>query len=205
MKSPRVKTELLVATRNKKKLQEIREILADMDFKVTSLDDYRGLPEIVEDGVTFEQNAIKKAATIAQFTKKLVLGEDSGLEVRALGNEPGVYSARYAGADATDKKNNQKLLRVLKGVVPKKRGARYRCAAALADAHHLIGVVSGSCSGVIGLVPRGTMGFGYDPFFLIPRYGKTFAELGPAVKHKMSHRFKALLKAKKLLRKYLSR
>ena len=197
--------ELLVATRNKKKLQEIRQILADLPFHVTSLDDYEGLPAIVEDGLTFEQNAIKKAATIAIYTKKLVLGEDSGLEVPVLKNGPGVFSARYAGPGATDAKNNTKLLRVLRGVPLKKRGARYRCAVALADGRGLVGVVSGSCCGVIGPRPKGTFGFGYDPLFVIPKYGRTFAELGPDVKHKMSHRFRALKKARRLMERYLKR
>jgi XTP/dITP diphosphohydrolase len=195
--------ELLVATRNKKKLQEIRELLAGMDLKVTSLADYRDMPKIIEDGKTFEANAVIKACTIAQYAKKLVLGEDSGLEVKALSNRPGVYSARYSGAGATDKKNNLKLLRELKGVPLKKRAARYRCAVALADAKGLIGVMSGSCSGLIGFKSRGTSGFGYDPLFVIEKYGKTFAELGLSTKHKMSHRFKALKKARGLMARYL--
>ncbi len=197
--------ELLVATRNKKKLEEIREILRDLDFRVTSLDDYDGLPKIVEDGKTFEQNAIKKAATIAMATGKFVLGEDSGLEVRALGNRPGVYSARYSGEGATDRKNNLRLLRELKSLPLKKRQARYRCAVALADAHGLVGVVSGRCEGVIGTRSRGTFGFGYDPLFIIPKFGKTFAELGPDVKHRMSHRYKALKRARRLMALYLRR
>jgi XTP/dITP diphosphohydrolase len=197
--------ELLVATRNKKKLQEIKEILADLPFRITSLDDYRGLPEIVEDGLTFEQNAIKKAATIALATGRLVLGEDSGLEVPALGNAPGVYSARFSGPGATDEKNNAKLLRALRGVPDKKRTARYRCAAALAGPEGLIGVVSGTCRGVIGTRKKGTFGFGYDPYFIIPKYKKTFAELGPEIKHAMSHRFHALKKARRLMEEYLKR
>jgi len=195
--------ELLVATRNKKKLQEIREILSGLPFRVTSLDDYEGLPMIEEDGDTFEQNAIKKAVTISIYTKKLVLGEDSGLEVAALKNAPGVYSARYGGQGATDKKNNAKLLRALRGVPAKRRQARYRCAVALADGKGLVGVVSGSCQGVIGERSRGTTGFGYDPLFVIPRFGKTFAELGTEIKHKMSHRSCALKKAQRLLKSYL--
>jgi XTP/dITP diphosphohydrolase len=197
--------ELLVATRNKKKLQEIRELLVGLDLKVTFLADYNDMPEIIEDGKTFEANAAIKACTIAQYAKKLVLGEDSGLEVKALGNRPGVYSARYSGAGATDKKNNLKILRELKGVPLKKRAARYRCAVALADAKGLIGVVSGSCSGLIGFKSRGASGFGYDPLFVIEKYGKTFAELGLLIKHKMSHRFKALKKARGLMARYLKR
>jgi len=195
--------ELLVATRNKKKLKEIREILKGLPFRVTSLDDYEGLPALEEDGDTFEQNAIKKAATIAMYTKELVLGEDSGLEVAALKNGPGVYSARYAGKGATDKKNNAKLLRALRRVAASRRGAQYRCAVALADGKGLVGVVSGSCRGVISRRCQGTSGFGYDPVFVIPKLGKTFAQLGPDVKHTMSHRFRALQKARRLLSSYL--
>ena len=195
--------ELLVATKNKKKLEEIVELLSDLNIKVTSLADYRGMPLVIEDGKTFAQNAIKKAATIALFTGKLVLGEDSGLQVKALGNEPGIYSARYSGPKATDKKNNLKLLRELKGVPLKKRTAHYQCAVALADGKHLIGVVSGNCKGKIGFKSKGSFGFGYDPLFIIEKYDKTFAQLGPQVKHKMSHRYKALLKARPLIESYL--
>lgn len=194
--------ELLVATRNKGKLREIRALLSDMDFQVTSLDDYPDCPEIVEDGRTFAQNAIIKAATIAMVTKKLVLGEDSGIEIRALGNRPGVYSARYSGPGATDKRNNAKMLRELKGVPAAKRGARYRCFAALCDAKGIIGVVSGQCGGFITERARGTNGFGYDPYFLIKRYGKTFGELDPGIKAKISHRARALKKVRVLLQKY---
>lgn len=197
--------ELLVATRNKKKLEEIREILKDLDLEITSLADYQNCPEIVEDGATFAQNAIKKAATIALFTKKLVMGEDSGLEVKALGNRPGVYSARYSGPLATDKKNNRKLLNDLQGVPFKKRAARYQCAVALADAKGLIGVVTGNCEGRIGFKMKGRFGFGYDPLFVIGKYSRTFAQLDPEVKHKMSHRCKALKKAKRLMALYLKR
>lgn len=197
--------ELLVATRNRKKLREIRELLSDTDWRITSLEDYRDLPRIVEDGQTFAQNAIKKAATIAQYTKKLVMGEDSGLEVEALGNRPGVYSARYAGEGATDRKNNLKLLRELRGVPFKKRRARYRCAVALADARGLIGMVTGNCRGFIGFKPKGTHGFGYDPLFVVEPDGKTFAELGPEIKHKMSHRSRALKKALRIMEEYVKR
>ena len=195
--------ELLVATRNKGKLKEIRELLADLPFKITSLADYDGLPEIEEDGKTFAQNALKKAATIALYTKKLTLGEDSGLEVKALDNRPGIYSARYSGETATDRKNNLKLLRELRGVALKNRQARYRCCAALVDRDGIIDVVSGSCQGVITTRSKGKNGFGYDPFFLIPQYKKTFGELDPAIKAKISHRARAMKKVKKVLKKYL--
>ena len=199
MKSP----ELLVATRNKKKLGEIRELLKELKVRITSLDDYRNLLKIEEDGKTFEQNAIKKAVTIALYTKKLTLGEDSGLEVAALKNQPGVYSSRFSGPAATDKKNNLKLLRLLREVPLKKRKARYRCAVALSDGKKLIYVGSGSCSGLIGFNSKGTNGFGYDPLFIIPKYQKTFGQLPSSVKDSMSHRSKALKKILPIIAGYL--
>ena len=196
--------ELLVATANKKKLEEIKELLADLNLKITSLSDYQNLPSVEEDGRTFSENAIKKTVTIAMYTKKLTMGEDSGLEVKALKNKPGVYSARFSGESATDQKNNAKLLASLRDVPLKKRRARYRCFVALADGKRLFDVVSGSCSGLIALRSKGKNGFGYDPLFLIPRYNKTFGELDPAVKAKMSHRFRALKKLRKVIEKYFS-
>jgi XTP/dITP diphosphohydrolase len=137
------------------------------------------------------------------------MGEDSGLEVKALDNKPGVFSARYAGkgfsANASDKANNLKLLRDLRGVPLKKRVARYRCSVALADKKGLVGVVSGSCCGLIGFRSKGRHGFGYDPLFVIEKYGRSFAELGLQVKHKMSHRYKALKKTRHLMERYLKK
>jgi len=195
--------ELIIATKNNGKLREIRELLSDIPIKVTSLADYPDAPEIEEDGKTFAQNAIKKAVTIAMYTKKLVLGEDSGLEVKALGNRPGIYSARFSGENATDKKNNLKLLRDLKGVPLAKRQARYRCCAALIDGEGIIDVINGTCSGLIETRSKGKNGFGYDPLFFIPRYNKTFGELDPKIKAKISHRARALKKLKKVLEGYI--
>src|SRR3989344_6514072 len=143
--------ELIIATTNQGKLREIRELLKDLDVKITSLSDYPDAPKVEEDGKNFAQNALKKAATVALYAGKLTLGEDSGLEVKALGNKPGIYSARFAGANATDKKNNAKLLRSLRGVPLKKRQARYRCFAALAAGSKLIDVVQGRRRGLIAL------------------------------------------------------
>lgn len=196
--------ELLVATTNKGKLREIKELLKDFDLKITSLADYPDAPEVIEDGKTFSQNALKKAATIALYTNKLTLGEDSGLEVKALDNRPGIYSARYAGPEATDKKNNLKLLRALRGIPLKKRQARYRCFAALVDGHGIIDVVDGRCGGLIALRAKGANGFGYDPLFYLPRYKKTFGELDPAIKSTISHRARAFKKVKASLTKYLA-
>ncbi|MBF0522543.1 MAG: XTP/dITP diphosphatase [Candidatus Omnitrophica bacterium] len=194
--------EIVVATKNEGKLREIKNLLEDLGFKVTSLKDYPHAPEIVEDGKTFAQNAIKKAVTIAFYTKKLVMGEDSGIEIKALNNRPGIYSARYSGADATDEKNNRKLLRELKGVPLTRRQARYRCFIALVDPNGFLKVVCGSCPGLIATRPSGKNGFGYDPLFIIPRYKKTFGEIDPAIKAKISHRAKALEKVKKVLQEY---
>lgn len=196
--------ELLVATKNQGKLREIRELLKGHDIKVTSLSDYPGCPEIVEDGKTFKANAVKKAAVIGKHTGKLTLGEDSGLQVRALGNKPGIYSARFSGPTATDEKNNDKLLASLKNVALSRRQARYRCAMALCQGDRLVGVVEGACGGFITEERRGTNGFGYDPLFLIRRYQKTFGELAPEIKAKISHRARALKKLKALLVRYIS-
>ena len=203
--------ELIIATTNPGKLREIRELLKDLDVKITSLSDYPDAPKIEEDGKNFAQNALKKAATIALYTGKLTLGEDSGLEVKALGNKPGIYSSRFSGEKATDRKNNVKLLRLLRDVPLKKRQARYRCFAALVDGQprqrrgqRVIDVVSGSCAGVIALKGKGNNGFGYDPLFFIPRYHKTFGELDPAVKAKISHRARAFRKVRKVLEEYLN-
>jgi XTP/dITP diphosphohydrolase len=195
--------ELLIATRNKKKLKEIRELLESLNLEITSLLDYPDMPKIEEDGLTFEENAVKKAATIAMYTGKLTMGEDSGLEVRALKNKPGIYSSRFAGKSSTDKKNNLKLLRLLRGIPLKKRTARYRCSIALADKHRLITVVNGSCRGLIGFRSKGKSGFGYDPLFIIPKYNKTFAELGEQIKHTMSHRARAIRKVRQVILRYL--
>ncbi len=195
--------ELVVATKNKKKLEEIKEILKGLNLKITSLADYPEAPRIVENGRTFKDNAIKKAAKIARVTEKLTLGEDSGLCVDVLGKRPGVYSSRFAGKNKNDAGNNAKVLKLLKGVPFNKRKAHYVCAVALADKDGLLNVVEGKCNGFIGFDLKGKYGFGYDPLFVIPKYKKTFAQLGPRIKHRMSHRFRALEKAKKIIQKYI--
>ncbi|MEW5895335.1 MAG: XTP/dITP diphosphatase [Candidatus Omnitrophota bacterium] len=193
---------LIVATKNKGKLEEIRSLLKDLPFKIKSLSDYKNLPEIIEDGKTFRANALKKALTISRHTGQLVLGEDSGIQVKVLGNRPGVRSARYSGREATDQQNNEKLLKELRGVPMKERKARYRCVAALTEGERVIAVVSGSCEGLIAGKPEGTNGFGYDPLFFIPKYNKTFGLLPPPVKASMSHRAKAMEKVRDVLVNY---
>lgn len=195
--------QLVIATKNKKKLEEIKEILKDRDLKINSLVDYPNTPRIIENGITFKENAIKKAIKIAAFTKRLTLGEDSGLCVDALAGKPGIYSSRFAGKDKDDLKNNLKLLKLLKDLPLNKRKAHYFCAIALADKDGLVSVVEGRCSGFIGFELKGSYGFGYDPLFIIPKYKKTFAQLGPNIKHKISHRARAIQKAKKIIQIYL--
>ena len=192
--------DLVLATRNRKKLTEIRDLLADLDFNVLSIEDFARVQEIQEDGDTFEENARKKAVQIAQMTKRLTLADDSGLEIDYLNGEPGVRSARFAGDNATDEDRNRKVLNLLKGVPPSERKARFRCAIAIATPDIRVKVVTGACEGEIALQPRGNEGFGYDPIFIVPAYGKTFAELGSEKKNQISHRAVALKRAKNLLR-----
>jgi len=196
-------TQLVVATRNKKKLSEIKEILKGIDLGLLSLDAYKDAPQVLENGKTFQENAVRKAVKLARFTGKLCLGEDSGLCVDALGGGPGIYSARFSGRDKNDIENNLKLLDLLKGLPVSERKAHYVCAVALADRRGLLGVVEGACSGLIAFEPKGSAGFGYDPLFYIPKYKKTFAQLGEKIKHKMSHRYHALKKARRIIEKYI--
>ncbi|MCK9432418.1 MAG: XTP/dITP diphosphatase [Candidatus Omnitrophica bacterium] len=196
---------LVVATKNKKKLREIKDILKGIKVELVSLDAYKNVPAVIENGKSFKENAVKKAVKLARFTGSFCLGEDSGLCVDALGGAPGIYSARFSGRDKNDEKNNRKLLRLLKDVPEAKRKARYVCAVALADKDGLVGVVEGDCRGSIAFIPEGSAGFGYDPLFYIPKFKKTFAQLGEKVKHKMSHRYHALEKARPVIRKYVER
>ena len=204
--------ELIVATKNKKKLQEIKIILSGLNLKISSLADCAGKIRIVENGRTFRENAVKKAVKVAAATGKLSLGEDSGLCVDALAGAPGIYSSRFsgkpvcpAGRNKSDSQNNLKLLRLLKGLPLSKRKAHYSCAVALADNKGLFGVVEGRCAGLIGFALKGRHGFGYDPLFVIPKYKKTFAQLGEKIKHRMSHRYRALRKAGKIIKKYIEK
>lgn len=188
--------ELVIATKNKKKLEEIKDLLNDFDLKILSLADFPDAPKIEEDGLTFKQNAIKKAATIAIYTGKLTLGEDSGLEVNALNKKPGIFSSRFSGLGATDKNNNLKLLRLLRNVPLNRRQARYKCSVALADKKGIVFLFEASCAGMIGLRSRGKFGFGYDPLFIPRGFDKTFGQLSQEIKRKISHRAKALKKLK---------
>lgn len=192
--------ELLVATGNKGKMNEIRQILAGFVDRLYCLADFPEIPEVVEDGDTFEENAVKKARSAATATGMPAMADDSGLVVTALDGRPGVRSARYAGSDASDAENNRKLLHELAGLPECERTAFFCCAIALCFPDGTCSSFCGKIDGVIIDVPRGAGGFGYDPLFLVPKYGKTFAELDSALKNRISHRGRALEE----LRKYLA-
>jgi XTP/dITP diphosphohydrolase len=186
---------IVVASRNRKKTREIADLLAPHGISVASVVDFPDVPEVVEDGSTFAENAAKKASQTATHLVRWVIGEDSGLMVDALGGQPGIYSARFSGEGATDAKNNQKLVAALASVPPEKRTAGYVCSVALADPSGIIRLrTEGRCRGVIIDQPRGTNGFGYDPHFLIREYHQTFGELSSLVKQQLSHRARAFAK-----------
>lgn len=190
---------LVVATRNRHKLQEIRAILAGLPLELRSLDDYPPYPEAPEAAPDFVGNARIKAEACARATGEWSLGDDSGLEVDALGGRPGVLSARYAGVPGDAARNNAKLLDDLAGVPEERRGARFVCVVVVATPQGASWMVRGSCEGRILDAPRGSGGFGYDPLFLVPQYGATFAELVPDVKNRASHRACALARLREIL------
>ncbi|HTK83096.1 MAG TPA: RdgB/HAM1 family non-canonical purine NTP pyrophosphatase [Bacteroidota bacterium] len=189
---------LLLATRNPGKVKEIQAILSGVPLTITSLLDQPGLPEVVEDGATLEENARKKAREIFEATGLPTLSDDTGLEVYHLGMKPGVISARYAGEHATYEMNYRKLLHEMAGVPAGQRGARFRCVAYYID-KEIEERKDGTCEGTITDSPRGKGGFGYDPVFLPEGYMETFAELSESVKNQISHRAKAFLQMKNIL------
>lgn len=187
------KLSLVVGTSNAAKGRELAELLKPYGFQVSSLRDFPQAIEVVEDGDTFAANARKKASEQARHLAKWVLADDSGLEVEVLQGAPGIYSARYAGPDATDAENNAKLLAELSELPPEKRGARYYCHVAVADPQgNIRAESSGICKGRMHSEEVGTHGFGYDPLFEVVEYHKTFGQLGPRVKAVLSHRSRAL-------------
>src|SRR6516165_8366683 len=195
---------LILGTRNRKKRQEIVEILGGLPVECGDLTQFPTAPEVVEDGDTFAANARKKATELAKALSQWVLGEDSGLVVPSLNGRPGVYSARYAGQHGDDAANNARLLAELAPLPDDRRAAYYVCAAALADPEGTVrAVAEGRCHGVITREPRGAGGFGYDPLFLIPEYHRTFGELSARVKHALSHRARALAQMRPALRRFL--
>jgi len=191
---------LLIATHNTGKVREITPFFISFVDRILSLQDVNVTVIAPETGTTYEENAQSKAETYFRITGIPTLADDSGIEVDALNGQPGIYSARFAGKNASDKDNNKKLLHLLTGIPAEKRTARFRCIIALAlpDGTHLF---EGITEGIIASSPAGGHGFGYDPVFIPDGYDKTFAELGPAVKTQLSHRTRALKKTVDFLNK----
>ncbi len=181
---------LVLATKNKGKISEFRELFRHSDIEIKTLGDFGPIPPVVEDGDTFEENAVKKAQFTARVLGIPALADDSGLAVKALGGAPGVFSSRYAGENADDESNNRKLLNEMEGV--EDRSATFMCVLAIAVPRGPALIYEGSCEGVIARNPEGDRGFGYDPLFYYPPLQKTFAQLTRGKKNSVSHRGKAI-------------
>ncbi|HEC23927.1 MAG TPA: XTP/dITP diphosphatase [Chloroflexi bacterium] len=189
--------KVLIATRNRGKLREYADLLADLTaggqpIEWVSLADLGIEREVEETGTTFEENARLKATAYARESGLLTLADDSGLEVDALGGAPGVHSARYGGPELDDEGRYRLLLEALKGVPEGKRSARFRCVVAITTPEGELHTAEGTCEGRIAREPKGEHGFGYDPVFVVEEYGRTMAELGPEIKNRISHRARAL-------------
>ncbi len=191
-------TKLLLATNNPGKVHEYRTLLQGLPYELVTLAEM-GMAPPSEDGESLEENARLKASTCARQSHLLTLADDSGLEVDALGGEPGVLSARYAGEGASDSDRVSYLLSRLKDVPPPERSARFRCVIAIATPEEMVELCSGECHGFITLAPKGELGFGYDPIFYLPETGKTMAELTLEIKNRVSHRGQAARKAYQVL------
>ena len=192
--------KIIFATGNQDKMKEIRMILENLGIPVSSMKEAGIDVDIVEDGTTFEENAMIKAEAIAKLTEAIVLADDSGLEIDYLNKEPGIYSARYAGTDTSYEIKNNLLLQRLEGVPDEKRTARFVCAIAAAFPDGTIKTTEGVIEGRIGYEERGENGFGYDPIFYVPEFGCTTAELSEEQKNAVSHRGKALEKMREILK-----
>ncbi|MEZ0329326.1 MAG: XTP/dITP diphosphatase [Dissulfuribacterales bacterium] len=195
--------KMILATKNKGKIKEFQALVQGMPIELLSLEDVPDMPDVLEDGCSFQENALKKADAIAKHTGITAIADDSGLEVDALNGAPGIHSARYAGEMATDHENIQKLLKTLNGLPMEKRTARFRCVIAVCtpDGRHI--TTEGICEGAIALEPNGSYGFGYDPIFFLTDRNCTMANLKPAIKNSISHRAMALEKLKDILPVFL--
>jgi XTP/dITP diphosphohydrolase len=196
---------ILLATRNRKKLLELKRLLNGLDIRIWTLDSFKNMPDVKEDKDTFRGNAIKKSTETSKKTDMLVVSDDSGLEVRVLNNAPGVKSARYAGASQDDDKNIEKLLHAMKGLSAGKRRACFRCFICISKSGRVIRVVSGKVDGNISEKRSGVNGFGYDPIFIPKGFNKTFAQMSSKDKDRISHRAIALSKAKSVILEYFQR
>ncbi|WKA56217.1 XTP/dITP diphosphatase [Planococcus shixiaomingii] len=194
---------VIIATQNKGKAKDFETLLTPLGYEVLTLRDVAEDMDVEETGVTFEENAIIKAEAVAEALQTPVIADDSGLEIDALGGEPGVYSARYAGGEKSDEANIDKVLAKLDGVMEDERTARFRCVLAVAAPNQETITVSGTCEGNILSERRGENGFGYDPIFYVPTLGKTLAELSPEEKAAVSHRGNAIRNLKGALPEWL--
>jgi len=181
--------EILIATNNLGKIKEIKDILDSPEIKILTIKDFPHLPKIEEDGKTYQENAFKKARKISEYTGKICLADDSGLEIDYLKGKPGIYSSRWGNSD---EERINKVLKLLENVPINKRNAKFVCVAILVFPDGKIYMVNEECKGSIEFKPKGEHGFGYDPIFLVPEYDKTFAELGNKIKNQISHRGKAM-------------
>lgn len=191
--------KIVLATANRDKVRELRHALAGLAVEILTRDDFPEIPEVIEDGVTLDENAVKKARAVCEATGLPAVADDTGLEVDALDGEPGVYSSRFAGLDATYADNVRLLLQKMEGVPEGRRGARFRCVVALAEPNGADILVEGTCDGRILSEARGSDGFGYDPVFFVPGVGKTFAEMSVEEKDRISHRGMAMARMRKVL------
>ena len=199
-----MKNKVIFATSNEGKMVEVRSILADLGMEVLSMKEAGIQVDVVEDGTTFEENAVIKATEIQKVCGQIVLADDSGLEVDYLNKEPGIYSARYMGEDTSYRIKNQSLIDRLEGVEDEKRTARFVCAIAAAFPDGTVEVTRGTIEGRIGYEEKGVNGFGYDPIFYVPEYGCTTAELTLEQKNEASHRGKALRFMKEIIREKMN-
>ena len=181
--------EILIATNNLGKVKEIKDILSNPKIKILTMKDFPHLPKIEEDGKTYQENAFKKAGKISEYTGKICLADDSGLEIDYLKGKPGIYSSRWGNSD---KERINKVLKLLENVPINERNAKFVCAVVLVFPDGKTYMVKEECKGSIEFKPKGEHGFGYDPIFLVPEYNKTFAELGDKIKNQISHRGKAM-------------
>ena len=196
--------KIVLATKNKDKIREIKKILSDLPVEIKTMADFEGIPDVEEDGATLEENAIKKATEFHKFTGLPAIADDTGLEVDALNGAPGVYSSRFAGEEASYEDNRKKLLRELENVPEAKRGAQFRCVVAFADGSRRM-TTEGIVRGKILQEERGDSGFGYDPVFWVPEFEKTFAEIDLEKKNAISHRGIAFRKMKAELKILLAK
>ena len=189
--------EIFVATKNNGKIKEIKEYLKDINIKILSLNDFPNIPTTVEDGKNYQENALKKAIEGFNYTGKMCLADDSGLEIDYLNGKPGLYSSRWG---KSDEEKNIKVLRLMKDVPKHKRSAKFVCVLVLILPNSIQHIIREECQGEISFIPKGNYGFGYNPIFYVPEYDKTFAELDSKIKNNISHRGKALRKMVKILK-----